>query len=1497
MKIKENFKRFVTGTLCLTTFAMFQPTLPAYAEQESEEFKYTMFASSNEEGAITVNSNNFTINGQIATNGTVNCTGNTNINYENSNNICVDMVYIPNKIDSDFFDGRKVDCIENDYNIEETNIDVSSPLSVNGITTMQGNVTIQAGIKSKDDICISGDVKNSYNTVIYSQYGDINIDCNNVSLNGLIYAPFGTIHITASNLNMNDTMIIANKIIIDAPNVNINYSEHFGAYFNEISDKMEIPEEDFCYLEDLNNNNIPDFFENSINWKYIDDTDGDGIPDIIEISTGTDPEMPDSDINDILDNYTLEMMYKNPLLIWNNESSSLNLYGDLNSDYIIDAFDLVLMRQMIINNDYSKYADLDDDGDVDIEDLNWLSNYLLLKVKSFPVYNRFDSDKDGLTDYVEVENYGTSPHKADTDGDGLNDYFELFLMKTDPLIPDNIAGEDPDNDELTNEQESKYNTNPNSDDTDGDGLSDLREIELGTDPLLPDTDGDGLSDYDEVEVLKSLSPTNANTNGTPDSKRLFIQNIAEDDSLLSEVNTEDNAYALSISINASGNAKKLLNVEKSGYTNVMKDGSAVGFIPEFSYPDVYDIESITLNFRIKDDYKSSVMNIFAGDGYKSYNDDSLDGINRFMIFKYFEDIDMQMPIEKVCKVDETAGVVSVTLPKDSFEKDYDGYSVHNIGSYALVDLEVWGMMMNNNLMSDEDIKAYSNNTNISTASINIDTANSENGIDTQNLVDDSLNSIIGVMKNYSKITYNTNVNNNFDTKVIGGHVYAAIIDNRSTWDKAKCLCEKMGGHLMTISSDTELNALQYYLTPGNTNNLYWLGISCNNKNVWSQVSEDTYNSNKEANKDYLSKIGATIHGTFYKLDDFRNQGYGYQLYYADRLSYYPGARKIGESGYICEWNSYLDYLNYLRNSAKESNKSYVSSYFGTFILDGVEENLRNIDTDKDGISDYDELNWKLLHAVNGKGSNSTSVSYVNIYEYLSKSPVSSVLVSNYSVKSKVNKAFNNTAVTTASPSQNPGTTTTVVGTASVATLPVIPMGGESVCDDIDGDYIQDDNEEFGRKKKFDPTPVDMEAIDDTDMFNEYITFNGESSGTITAGSRYERKVNRYTKGGGTNIPVDMKNGNNKIATIYNRDNQHDGVKFLVEEDGLASCIIVEIVFESESEEVRDSIYEDENFVKFYKKINKNTDLVMNREKINNNKPAIRYTLETDNNQDYILDINDKIINTNFLVKIYKETYMYAPSGGIAFKDMVFYSSEEMLLDYHKVYINGDKFKEISHYDFYYSDEDGNPIPRPWNMTLANEQIAEELMFNLNNDKYNSYDHMKSVENDISVGATIVGFAMLVVQGSHIIGDIALLPEVVGKIVSGAPSTIGNISTVVGAVTTVDVMLSSSKENVKQDLANTLTESLIEKCIKENNDITRDYLLTTDMHNDTKGALDIIKDPKNLNMSFEAYNLNNILNSTLDWDTWDGNYINRVMGHSVLYVVPNLEIKNVSEIFN
>ena len=46
-----------------------------------------------------------------------------------------------------------------------------------------------------------------------------------------------------------------------------------------------------------------------------------------------------------------------------------------------------------------------------------------------------DSDGDGISDFDEVESFGTDPQLADTDGDGLNDGFETNIG-TDPLEGD-----------------------------------------------------------------------------------------------------------------------------------------------------------------------------------------------------------------------------------------------------------------------------------------------------------------------------------------------------------------------------------------------------------------------------------------------------------------------------------------------------------------------------------------------------------------------------------------------------------------------------------------------------------------------------------------------------------------------------------------------------------------------------------------------------------------------------------------------------------------------------------------------------------------------------------------------------------------------------------------------------------------------------------------------------------------------------------------------------
>lgn len=80
-----------------------------------------------------------------------------------------------------------------------------------------------------------------------------------------------------------------------------------------------------------------------------------------------------------------------------------------------------------------------------------------------------DEDNDGIINKDE-EKYKTDPYSADTDKDGLTDYYEINVSKTDPLKKD----------------------------TDNDGISDGDEIELKLDPLKADSLGDNIKDGDRV---------------------------------------------------------------------------------------------------------------------------------------------------------------------------------------------------------------------------------------------------------------------------------------------------------------------------------------------------------------------------------------------------------------------------------------------------------------------------------------------------------------------------------------------------------------------------------------------------------------------------------------------------------------------------------------------------------------------------------------------------------------------------------------------------------------------------------------------------------------------------------------------------------------------------------------------------------------------------------------------------------------------------------------
>ncbi|MCF2143880.1 MAG: hypothetical protein K9W42_09285 [Candidatus Heimdallarchaeota archaeon] len=223
------------------------------------------------------------------------------------------------------------------------------------------------------------------------------------------------------------------------------------------------------------------------------DTDNDNLGDFDEEYFGTNPNVPDSDNDTLLDGVEIYTYFTNPALSdtdWDNLSDGVEV-----SQYFSDPLKI----------------DTDNDGLFDGEEATiWHTD---------PTTD--DTDSDGLDDFDEIFIYSTDPTNNDTEGDGTPDAWEVFYS-LDPLTNDSYL--DLDNDRLTNLEEFSSKTNPLVNDTDGDALSDGAEVKdwhtdplnidtdsdtisdadevlrFGTNPLLPDTDGDGFTDREEIDA-------------------------------------------------------------------------------------------------------------------------------------------------------------------------------------------------------------------------------------------------------------------------------------------------------------------------------------------------------------------------------------------------------------------------------------------------------------------------------------------------------------------------------------------------------------------------------------------------------------------------------------------------------------------------------------------------------------------------------------------------------------------------------------------------------------------------------------------------------------------------------------------------------------------------------------------------------------------------------------------------------------------------------------
>lgn len=300
-----------------------------------------------------------------------------------------------------------------------------------------------------------------------------------------------------------------------------------------------------------------------------------------------------------------------------------------------------------------------------------------------------DDDNDGLFNIIE-EIYGTDPENPDTDGDGLTDYEEVYITGTDPLKYDtddngiNDADDDSDDDGLSNREEIELGTDPRNDDTDGDGLSDYDELnKYNTDPLKADSDGDTLNDGDELAI--GLDPNNPETFGIPDAEYKVEQIVAADSEVLKNVNTDESPYKLSLQITASGNVNGSLDAGRSNYSSIVNSDIQLGETIDLNYIGG-DVDEVKLSFTIGDAYLDNELGLFS-------DEEELQGIKRLNIFKYFEDINMLLPIETV--IDEETNTISAT--------------VDELGTYCVVDMEKWlsnllgaDMPEAINFMSDDD---------------------------------------------------------------------------------------------------------------------------------------------------------------------------------------------------------------------------------------------------------------------------------------------------------------------------------------------------------------------------------------------------------------------------------------------------------------------------------------------------------------------------------------------------------------------------------------------------------------------------------------------------------------------------------------------------------------------------------------------------------------------------------------------------------------------------
>lgn len=250
------------------------------------------------------------------------------------------------------------------------------------------------------------------------------------------------------------------------------------------------------------------------------------------------------------------------------------------------------------NDDKPLYTVTSTDKETGVK-AEWLiregGNYRLVVVDQAGNTTTFGTKPENMKEWTEQ-------YYADSDKDGLCDEYERNISKTDPQNPDS------DHDGLSDGEEVRLGTNPNSGDTDGDGLSDYQEVrEFHTDPKKADANKDGLGDFITVCIRSYFA-----SDETPAGLAISLNNKVNKaesklagDALADAVKKlEDNMYIQLVQVNVyEGKGRNVLfgkeavalhnNLDKLRMTHMnLEDRSLYGVHLEKGMFVCYDVDEI-----------------------------------------------------------------------------------------------------------------------------------------------------------------------------------------------------------------------------------------------------------------------------------------------------------------------------------------------------------------------------------------------------------------------------------------------------------------------------------------------------------------------------------------------------------------------------------------------------------------------------------------------------------------------------------------------------------------------------------------------------------------------------------------------------------------------------------------------------------------------------------------------------------------------------------------